>query len=71
MLRELFGFTEAEANPARGAASGVPLDDYAWNNSVTLTPCRRTCATSRKDRRARMAKLPRKLKELEVLLGAD
>jgi DNA-binding CsgD family transcriptional regulator len=69
MLRELFGFTEAEANLAQALQAGVPLEDYARENAVTLntvyTHLRRI-----KDKTGctRIARLQRKLKELEVPL---
>jgi DNA-binding CsgD family transcriptional regulator len=72
MLRELFGFTEAEASLAQALQAGVPLDDYARENAVTLntvyTHLRRI---KEKTGCSRIAKLYRKLKELEVPLRID
>ncbi len=69
MLRELFGFTEAEANLAQALQAGVPLDDYARDNSVTLnTVYTHLRHIKEKTGCARIAKLHRKLKELEVPL---
>lgn len=72
MLRELFGFTEAEANLAQALQSGVPLGDYARENAVTLntvyTHLRRI---KEKTGCTRIAKLYRKLTELQVPLRRD
>jgi PAS domain-containing protein len=72
MLRELFGFTEAEANLAQALQSGVLLEDYARDNAVTLntvyTHLRRI---KEKTGCTRIAKLYRKLKELEVPLAPN
>jgi DNA-binding CsgD family transcriptional regulator len=72
MLRELFGFTEAEANLAQALQSGVPLDDYARDNAVSLntvyTHLRRI---KEKTGCTRIARLYRKLKELEVPLRIE
>lgn len=72
MLRELFGFTEAEANLAQALQSGVLLGDYARENAVTLntvyTHLRRI---KEKTGCSRIAELYRKLKELQVPLRLD
>jgi DNA-binding CsgD family transcriptional regulator len=72
MLRELFGFTDAEASLAQALQSGVPLKDYARENAVTLntvyTHLRRI---KEKTGCSRIAKLYRKLKELEVPLRIE
>jgi DNA-binding CsgD family transcriptional regulator len=36
MLREIFGLTEAETSVALALHSGIPLDQYARNNTVSL-----------------------------------
>jgi DNA-binding CsgD family transcriptional regulator len=70
MLRELFGFTEAEANLAQALQAGIPLEDYARDSAVTLntvyTHLRRI---KEKTGCTRIAKLCRRLKELDVPLG--
>jgi DNA-binding CsgD family transcriptional regulator len=72
MLRELFGFTEAEANLAQALQAGVLLEDYARENAVTLntvyTHLRRI---KEKTGCTRIGRLYRKLKELEVPLGRN
>lgn len=72
MLRELFGFTEAEANLAQALQSGTLLEDYARENAVTLntvyTHLRRI---KEKTGCSRIAKLYRKLKELQVPLRPE
>jgi DNA-binding CsgD family transcriptional regulator len=72
MLRELFGLTDAEASLAQALQSGIPLGDYARDNAVTLntvyTHLRRI---KEKTGCSRIAKLHRKLKELEVPLASD
>ena len=72
MLRELFGLTDAEANLAQALQAGVPLGEYARENAVTLntvyTHLRRI---KEKTGCTRIAKLSRKLKELQVPLRLD
>ena len=69
LLRDVFGFTDAEANLAQAVLAGTSLAHYARANAVTLntvyTHLRRI-----KDKTgcSRMAELIRKLNDLQVPL---
>ena len=72
LLREMFGFTDAESNLAQAVHAGISLADYARANAVTLntvyTHLRRI-----KDKTGsrRMAELIRRLNDLQVPLRLE
>ena len=72
LLREMFGFTDAESNLAQAVHAGISLADYARANALTLntvyTHLRRI-----KDKTGsqRMAELIRRLNDLQVPLRLE
>ena len=72
VLREVFGFTEAEANLARALQAGVAITTYARDRAVSVnTAYTHLRRLKEKTGCKRMAELIRRLNDLQVRLRPD